>query len=281
MEFEKYDFHIHTSLCDGHNTPEEMVEAAISSGMKAIGFSGHMDPPCGVSLDIGNYIKEIRNLKDRYEGKIDIFLGGEVDCLFDLSKLPELEYVIGSTHSLRMKDGREFSVDDTPEILQNFCREYFGGDYYKLTKAYYETEAHIADRIKPDFIGHFDVVTRFNDELHFVDEDDPRYLNSALETMEHLVKKGIPFEINCGAVNRNRKKEFYPCKRLLGELFNMGGRIVISSDAHEKSKICGAFKAAAETALECGFKYTYVLCRDSSGGINMKEISLEEPAVRL
>ena len=35
------DFHTHTNLCDGRNTPEEMVLAAIARGMDCIGLSGH------------------------------------------------------------------------------------------------------------------------------------------------------------------------------------------------------------------------------------------------
>ena len=35
------DFHTHTTFCDGKNTPEEMVLAAIEKGMPRIGFSGH------------------------------------------------------------------------------------------------------------------------------------------------------------------------------------------------------------------------------------------------
>ena len=35
------DFHIHTCYCDGKNTPEDIVNEAISRGMKKLGFSGH------------------------------------------------------------------------------------------------------------------------------------------------------------------------------------------------------------------------------------------------
>ena len=35
------DLHVHTNYCDGKNTPEEMVLAAIEKGMECIGFSVH------------------------------------------------------------------------------------------------------------------------------------------------------------------------------------------------------------------------------------------------
>ena len=35
------ELHCHTVYCDGKNTPEEMVLAAIENGMHALGFSTH------------------------------------------------------------------------------------------------------------------------------------------------------------------------------------------------------------------------------------------------
>ena len=35
------NFHTHSSFCDGKNTPEEIILAAIDKGFYAIGFSGH------------------------------------------------------------------------------------------------------------------------------------------------------------------------------------------------------------------------------------------------
>ena len=39
------DFHVHTAFCDGRDTPEEMVRAAIDLGMSHIGFSAHTYVP--------------------------------------------------------------------------------------------------------------------------------------------------------------------------------------------------------------------------------------------
>ena len=270
----KADFHIHTNLCDGADSPEEMVKAAIDMGFKHLGFSGHMDPENGVPMDTKKYREEIREVQKKYSGEIDILLGGEVDYYFE-GDTSDLEFKIGSTHTLKMKDGSMFSVDDTEEILKKYCDEYYNGDYYALAKDYFETEVHIIEKVKPDFIGHFDLVTRFNDSMNFIDEDDPRYYKKALETLEYLSKEDIPFEINCGAVNRGRKSDFYPNRRLLKALNEFGGRIILSSDAHDKKHIGASFSEAAKTVLECGFKSTCILVHNEKGGITLKEIPLE------
>ena len=35
------DLHVHTTYCDGKNTPEEVVLSAIEKGVERLGFSGH------------------------------------------------------------------------------------------------------------------------------------------------------------------------------------------------------------------------------------------------
>ena len=40
-----YNYHTHTTFCDGKNTPQEIVEGAIQKRFDAIGFSGHINVP--------------------------------------------------------------------------------------------------------------------------------------------------------------------------------------------------------------------------------------------
>ena len=267
----KSNFHMHTSYCDGTHSPEEMVGAAILSGLEHIGFSGHFDP--NVPMDIPSYKKEIRRLQSKYKDEIDILLGAEVDLLFDVNEAADCEYIIGSTHSFGF-DGRAFSVDDTPEKLEELCRQYFSGDYYKMTKAYYELESTVMETLAPDFIGHFDIVSKFNGDGRYWDEEDKRYLNPALSAMEYLSSSGIPFEINTAAFYRGMRDEFYPRTSLLKALKEFGGRIVISSDAHNRDKITGAFDMAVEKAMECGFTHTNILIHED-GKLKWQELALD------
>ena len=121
------------------------------------------------------------------------------------------------------------------------------------------------DRTDCTFIGHFDLVTRFNDSLHFLDEADPRYTGPALEAMEYLVSRGVPFEINCGAFNRGRKRELYPRQSLLRALHDFGGRILISSDAHDAVHLTGGFDTARERARDAGFREVWYLRHEGNG----------------
>lgn len=266
------NFHTHSTFCDGSSTPRQMVERALELGFSALGFSGHMDPD--ISMDWMAYTTEISRLQSEFAGRLDILRGVELDSVFDPATCADAEYVIGSTHYIPV-DGGLVSVDDTPERLIQGCREHFGGDYLALSRAFYEFEAQVVDRTYCTFVGHFDLVTRFNDLLGFLDEDDAAYYMPALECMEHLVGLDIPLEINTGAFAKGRKQELYPNRRLLRALHDFGGRIFISSDAHESALLDGGFDVAVERAIEAGFTHTCMLRHDSSGEVEVFEVALD------
>ena len=67
----KTDFHMHTVFCDGKNTPEEMVRAAIEKGMAAVGISGHShtwfdESYCMAKEKLPAYRAELTRLKSVY-----------------------------------------------------------------------------------------------------------------------------------------------------------------------------------------------------------------------
>ena len=64
------NFHTHTTYCDGKNTAEEMILAAINQGFTALGFSGHshtsIDPSyCMTTDETRRYIDELKALRTR------------------------------------------------------------------------------------------------------------------------------------------------------------------------------------------------------------------------
>ena len=269
------NYHTHTTFCDGTSTAEEMVQQALDLGFVALGFSSHVDP--GIPMDWEAYAAEVRRLQAAHAGQLDVLVGAELDNFWDRSHCPGAEFVIGSTHYIPVDDPEPLAgcVDYAPEVLERCCREHFGSDWYALTRAYFEFEAQVVDRTQCTFVGHFDLVTRFNDQMRSFDEEDPRYLGPAREAMEHLVAQGVPFEINCGAYNRHRKEELYPRRSLLRALREFGGEVLITSDAHQKELLNGGFETAVARAMECGFTHVNVLRHDAFGAVEMRQLPLD------
>ena len=111
--------------------------------------------------------------------------------------------------------------------------------------------------------------------MRFLDETSARYMGPALEAMEYLAGEGVPFEINCGAINRGRKAELYPRTELLRALRGFGGEILINSDAHQAEKLDGGFDVAVGKAIDCGFTHVNVLAHGSDGSVGLRQVALD------
>ena len=267
------NYHTHTVFCDGDNTAQEMVERALALGFTHLGFSGHMDEE--IHMDWPAYVAEVTRLRDAYAGRLEIICGVELDTLYDPACCPGAEYVIGSTHYVDVDVPFSRAIDSSAQLSQRLCDECFGGDWYALCRSYFETEATVHDRLGCTFVGHFDLITRFNDQLHAFDEQDRRYTAPALEAMAYLVEQGVPFEVNCGAHNRGRKAELYPRRSLLRALHDLGGEILINSDAHQASCLDGSFDVAQRRARACGFDHANMLVRNAAGGVELRQVGLD------
>ena len=237
-----FDLHMHTVWSDGQNTPEEMVQEAIRKGMETVGISDHSSgDPCGMKLEQNTaYKAEIARLKDKYAGQIRVLCGLERDFLTD--DFTEYDYTIGSVHWLKMPDGRRISIDWTPEKLREGAVKYFGGDMYSLAEAYYEAESRVAEVTKCDIIGHFDLVTKFNEMDPSFDTRHPRYVKAWQQAADALLKTGVPFEVNFGAKSRGYRKEPYPAPEIREYIRAHGGKMLLSSDAHTKENIAFGFE---------------------------------------
>ncbi len=260
----KANFHTHTNYCDGKNTPEEMVLAAIRLGMTALGFSGHSYSEYetyGMKPDTcAAYRAEVLRLKEKFAGHITILLGIEQDATSDPPDHP-YDYVIGSIHGF-FKDGHYLCVDKSEESMVRAVESHYRGDYYAYAEDYYLTLANTVLKHDPTFIGHFDLLTKFNEGGKYFDEFHPRYRNAALDALQTLAKAGKPFEINTGAISRGYRATPYPAPFLLRALREMGGKIVLSSDAHTCDGLLCGYEKATELAKTCGFTTAVVLTPD-------------------
>lgn len=238
------DLHCHTCFCDGKNTPEEMVQTAISKGLTTIGISEHgytdFDSSYCLSLEkTEEYKAEMRRLKEKYSDKIEVLLGIELDALSDLDT-SDYDYVIGSAHYVKCGD-KYLSIDESPSDFEQICRDFFDGDYYALAEEYYRTVATLASK-KISIVGHVDLITKFNEGNRLFDMEDPRYLTAAKSAIDALLPLKIPFEINTGAISRGYRTEPYPHKTLCDYIKKKGGTLILSSDAHSAENLCFAFE---------------------------------------
>lgn len=237
------ELHSHSTYCDGKNTPEEMLLSAIEKGLEVYGFSGHgytsFDLRYCMSLEKTEaYKRDVKALKEKYKDRIEVLLGVELDVFSD-HDTSDYDYVIGSVHYVT-RDGVYRSIDEKPTEFEAICREWYGGDYYSFAEDYYRNAEKLAEK-KIDIIGHFDLITKFNEGNRLFDMAHPRYLKAAKKAIDALLPLGVPFEINTGAISRGYRTEPYPARELHEYIKSKGGRFVLTSDTHKKENICFQF----------------------------------------
>ena len=234
------DLHTHTIYSDGNHTPEEMVLSAIEKGLQVIGISDHSYTDfdgtyCMKKEKIEEYIEEIENLKVKYRDKIKVLCGVEQD-LFAGMPTHEFDYVIGSVHYFKLGD-EYIDVDNSAEKLTDAADKYFGGDIYSLVEEYYRTVGEVAEKTGADIIGHFDLITKFQEKTPLFDTKNERYIKAWQAAVDKLLKADIPFEINYGAISRGYRTLPYPAEDIKEYISKKGGRFILTSDSHHKDTI--------------------------------------------
>lgn len=243
------NYHTHTNLCDGSDSPEELVIKAIELGCPELGFSGHVYTAYDESYCMSHdrekeYFAEIRRLRKVYGDKIRILAGIEQD--YYGGELPETpDYIIGSVHCI-LKDAVYLCVDLSEEDFCANVRDYYDGDFLAFAEDYYKVLGDIYNKTHCDIVGHFDLITKFNEDDKLFDTSDPRYRKAALDALESIVSSAagekVPvFEINTGGMARGYRSEPYPAEFIREELKKRGLKTILSSDCHNREQLLYGF----------------------------------------
>ena len=266
------NLHTHTKYCDGKNTAAEMIERAIELGFDSLGFSGHA--PTAQRTDWEgrderheNYMKDIPLLKEKYKDKIKIFHGLELDYFSaGLVDTSALDYTIGSVHMAK-KNGVWLDFDHCAEETERSINELFDGDAFAYVKLYYGTLAELPRVIDFDFVGHFDVLTKFSEKRpDLLPTDTVKYRGIALEALHAVREKKELFEVNTGAISRGHRTTPYPAPFILEEMKRLDCKLILTSDCHAADALDCAFDDAREYIKAHGFDTLYYLTENGFKG---------------
>ena len=254
--------HTHSTLCDGRDTPEAMAAAAYAAGVKYFGVSCHSHTPIDLDegyvlpADMTAYREAVLALREEYAGRMEVLLGLEWDSQSDVS--PEgFDYWIGSAHYQR-QGGKPYAADWGEEAFAACRDEAFGGDALAVAEGYFREVCRVAAK-KPPILGHIDLITKLNGGSRFFDETAPRYKQAALEALHAADPVATLLEINTGGVSRGYRTEPYQALFLLEEWRRMGGRIILTSDAHSADTVVYGYGQSAALAKAAGFTKSTLL----------------------
>lgn len=279
----KVNFHTHSTFCDGKNTPEEMVTAAIEKKFDILGFSSHcthplnpdfyseLEPLWHLPADkarIKEYVQIVNFLKEKYASQIKIFTGFEADYITSQKvgnavpcknayKEFSPDFLIGSVHFV-ITDKGFYTVDNSTENVLKGLKELYSDkngkiDGKRAVCEYFAMEREMLKKGNFDIIGHADLIRKRNGELKFFSEKEDWYKKEIKTLAAEIAKAGVIAEINTGAIARGAMDDTYPSLKFLEMLHEKGVPVCINSDAHTASTLDCAFDRAAENAHRAGY----------------------------
>jgi histidinol-phosphatase (PHP family) len=257
--------------------PEDFVQAAISEGFRAYGFSSHSPLPFDTfwnmqASDMPEYLNEISRLKEKYKERLEIYTSLEIDYLDEIynpsslyfRELP-LDYRIGSVHFIPVKSG----VNKKSELLvcidghfgnfEEAIKTYFNGDIKRFVQRYYES---VMDMVKAggiDIVGHIDKIYMNAQYFDGFSVEAGWYKEIFAATLELIKQKEIIVEIN--TKNFNRKAQTYPHLQYLALLKDLKIPVMVNSDCHLTHLINDGRLEILELLKTTGFKTTRELIK--------------------
>ncbi|WP_088033001.1 histidinol-phosphatase HisJ [Evansella clarkii] len=252
------DGHIHSPYCPhgSGDAFEKYINKAISLGYKSMTFTEHAPLPAPFTdpvpekdsamqlRDLPSYIRDLRELKERYRRDIEIKIGLEVDFIegfegetkeFLDNWGKELDEAILSVHFLRLPDNRYICLDYSPDSFKLLTEKF--SSLEAVYKKYYDTllfsvEADLGP-YKPKRIGHITLVRKFQKLFprHF---DDKNYLTPLLQALK---KQGYSLDINGAGLIKPYCGELYPPEEWIRAAQKEGISLVYGSDAHDPQQL--------------------------------------------
>ena len=270
----KQNLHTHSLYCDGYDTIEDMVLMAIDKGFNILGFSGHgwlAHDDCSMDEEHERrYVSDVLAMKKKYQSQIVIYLGIEEDYDGKIFQHDPFEFIIGSVH---MNDSREglISVDYSDEVFRETLSHAYDNDMRAYAKSYYEKVIACSKREEVDIMGHIDLIMKFNEDERYIAFDDPVYVGYACKAIDAIIANDKIIEVNTGAISRGYRKTPYPDKRLLAYIHEKKGRIMLTSDCHDRRMLDCAYPETLALIKSCGFTSMVALSKDGFIDVDIDE----------
>lgn len=246
-----FDYHMHSDFSEDCSTPmEHTIDKAIEKGFKEICFTEHLDydypdPDFTFDLDTAAYEEKVRDMQQKYDGRISIKKGIEIGIqphLFDryhkLLNEETFDFIICSLHASDRKDlhNGDFFKGRTPKEAYQY---------------YYEDLLYCVERFdRFNVLGHLDLVKRY--QKLDVDENFHEIIGEIFKT---IIPKGKGIEVNTSGF-RYGLNSAMPSRDILELYYDLGGEIItIGSDAHKPEHVGLRFDDVLKQLQSIGFKY--------------------------
>lgn len=264
------NYHQHCHYCDGTDTPETYIEAALAQNVGSFGFSSHATVPFSVPWCIkphlfDEYIKHIKQLKSKYADQLPIYVGMEIDYIPTLinprqAQFDSLDYRIGSVHYLQPNPELPlFEVDGTSKSFREGLETLFANDIRRACELYYSSTRDMLRQCPPDILGHMDKIKMRNTDNCYFSDTDAWYRQAVMDTLDVAAETGVVIEVNTRSMYKKKNTQPYPSYWVLEGIRQRRIPIMLNSDAHQPREITAEFAQTATQLYQLGFRELHII----------------------
>ncbi len=242
---------------------EDFVCFALNRGFVSYGFSSHAPLPFPTAWTMewdcmDDYLAEFRHLREKYAGRIELYVGLEIDYLDEVSNpaaacfqnLP-LDYRIGSIHLLHDESGHVVDADLAADKFQRMVECHFHGDVEQVVRQYYARSLRMVELGGFDIVGHADKVHYNAEYCQPGITATPWYNRLVRDYFAEIARRGYFMEINTKAYAD--LGTFYPDECHFGLLRRLGIPVMVNSDAHYPDRVDSGMADACRALRRAGF----------------------------
>jgi histidinol-phosphatase (PHP family) len=291
-------------FCDhADGTLRELLEAAAQAGYTTFGVSEHVprhaewflyneEKARGWTLqrtidNFEQYQRVLTPLAKEFSDRLVVLRGFEAEVVPTDSYVqlmrryrsrrqadgtPVFDYFVGSVHYVK-----ERIIDGSPELFAQ-ATEALGG-LERLSILYYETLGEMVEALRPDVVGHFDLIKRnvALAGLNLADTTTDRVRAAAVRALESVRANNAILDLNTAGW-RKGLGEPYPAPWLVRQAAEMGIGFCFGDDSHRVSDVGAGLEEARNYLLSHSVQTITILTREGdpvTGTLVRKIVSLQ------
>ena len=276
-------------FCDhADGTLRDILEAAVQAGYTTFGVSEHAPRSEAYFLyseerekkwdvtklraDFDRYTETVNKLAVEFSDRLTVLRGFEAEVvptasyLAEMSALrsrrlpdgsPAFDYMVGSVHFVN-----EIQIDGPPEHYALAVENCGGLENFAVR--YYEILAEMIRDLRPEVVGHLDLVKR-NAALAGFDPAElqtKRIFDAARDTLEAARDNNAILDLNTAGW-RKGLGEPYPAPALVKIAYELGVPFCFGDDSHRAAEVGAGLDAARDYLLANGVDAITILTRET------------------
>lgn len=277
--------------CDhADNSLRELLDAAVDRGYRTFGVTEHAprtqarylyDEEIERGWGVGTidslfreYALELDVLRDEYCDRLCVLKGFEAEIvppgqypqiMLDFKRNLNFDFIVGSVHYVD-----DIIIDYKPASFRR-ALEHCGG-YENLAVRYYGAVTEMVTRLKPEVVGHFDIVKKGLGAEGATESQ--RVLTAAGGALEVIRDANAILDINTAGYRKGMGCPF-PSREYIRIAHDLGIPMCFGDDSHSVTHVGMDIGRTREYLLQEGVTRITTLTRSGSG-LEREEIPLQE-----